>query len=326
MKGFKALFWTLQIFTVGMLISFPLQGYGTFSIIFSALHTFGAFAFIWLFFAASNKVSSLALLLAKISLLFFILSSVGPFSLAYLKANGLEHSNLYRFSIYFYLHFQYNGFFFFGILALLLRLIEDRLSISDLKTLKTGAYFLIGTCIPCYVLSILWSEPGLSLTVIGLITALIQLIGLYLFIRPAFVAIATLHLNFPEKILFALSIVALIAKGILQLISAFPTAAILANEFRVIVIAYLHLVLLGFISFFLFGWLSRKKLIGHLDRSWVKLLIGSFWASEILLVISPWNDSLHLSTTDINLLLFVFSFLSVTAIGRILLTALTANT
>jgi hypothetical protein len=49
-RGFKILFWFLQFCVLGMLISFPLQGYGVFSITFSTLHTFAALVFIIQFF------------------------------------------------------------------------------------------------------------------------------------------------------------------------------------------------------------------------------------------------------------------------------------
>src|SRR5688572_3400607 len=49
-KTFKLIFWILQALVAGMLISFPLQGYGLVSIILSTLHTLLVFVFIAVFF------------------------------------------------------------------------------------------------------------------------------------------------------------------------------------------------------------------------------------------------------------------------------------
>jgi hypothetical protein len=167
-----------------MLVSFPLQGYGAFSITFSTLHIVGVVVFIVLFFRASKTESTTSLILAKFALLFFVLSSLGPFFLGYLKANSLDYSDLYRFSIYFYLHFQYNGFFFLGILSLLVKLFEEQMSNEHLQSIARGSYILIGCCVPAYFLSIIWAQPSMIFNIIGFLAALLQIIGLWYFIAP----------------------------------------------------------------------------------------------------------------------------------------------
>jgi hypothetical protein len=319
-KNFKILFWFLQCCVVGMLVSFPLQGYGGFSIAFSSLHTFGVLAFIVLFFRASKNVTSLSLTLAKASLLFFAISSIGPFSLAYLKANGLDHSNLYRFSIYFYLHFQYNGVFFFGVLSLIMKLLENKMSPRDLSGARLGCYILIFSCVPAYFLSILWSQPTIVFNLIGFVAALAQLIGLFFLLRPLRTLLPQLNLSQQEKLLLSASFVAVILKSILQLISAHPAAAVFANEFRSIVIAYLHLVLVGFISLFLIAWLMIKRTIEPRAPWSIGLIVGGFIGSETLLVISPWNDQFfQISTTAFNYTILLFSVLIVLGLGIMLL-------
>jgi hypothetical protein len=322
-RWFKIIFWFLQWCVLGMLISFPLQGYGVFSITFSSLHTLAAFVFIVIFFQSTKRMPSLALTIARIALIFFALSSFGPFVLGYLKANGLEHSNMYRFSIYFYLHFQYNGFFFFSVLSLFIKLIENEMPVNTLRAVKSGSYIFVFACVPAYVLSILWSEPSSIFNIIGFISALAQLIGcLFLFqaLRRFF---SMSRLNGQEKLLFMVSFVALGLKFVLQLISAFPAAALFANEFRAIVIAYLHVVLLGFISLFLIAWLMQKRQIESNAPRAVGLIVTGFVGSEILLAISPWSESyLQLNATSFNFVILLFSALVVTGIGLLLTSAL----
>jgi hypothetical protein len=318
-KHFKILFWFLQLCVLGMLVSFPLQGYGVFSIIFSTIHTITALAFIIQFFRCNKNKSSVALTLAKAALLFFALSSLGPFFLGYLKANALDHLDLYRNSIYFYLHFQYNGFFFFGILSLFLKLTEDRMSEKDRRRVIQASYILIACCLPAYFLSILWARPGMIFNFIGFVSAIGQLGGLFIFIKPIKRLLTTAGMSRQEKVLFSLSFSALILKSILQLISAHPSIAVFANEFRSIVIAYLHLVLLGGISLFLIAWLSRKRII-RFGSPWViGFMLTGFIASEIVLIMSPWNDTFfQIPGLVFSNLLFLFSVLLVFGVGLML--------
>lgn len=317
-KRFKPLFWFLQVCMLGMLISFPLQGYGLYSITFSTLHTVGSFIFIILFFQ-SAKTSTTSVYLAKAALIFFVLSSLGPFSLGYLKANGLEHTNLYRFSIYFYLHFQYNGFFLFGILGLFFKLIEHKILANVVTEVKRGCTILVASCVPAFVLSLLWADPGLVFNVIGGLAAIAQLVGLFFVFKPLFRAIKNAGFLASEKLLLMFSFLALILKCILQLISAYPPAAFFANEFRSIVIAYLHLVLVGCISFFLISWMIRKQIIVSNIFWKVGCFATGFVSSQILLVLSPWNGLLfYVDANVFNKMLFIFSILMTAGIGLLL--------
>ncbi|MGC3944361.1 MAG: hypothetical protein QM762_07565 [Chryseolinea sp.] len=310
-KMFRALFWVLQSLVLGMLVSFPLQGYGVFSIVFSSLHTIGTFAFIILFLRATRGKSSFSLMLAKAALVFFVLSSFGPFALGYLKSNAPEHSNIYRFAIYFYLHFQYNGFFFFGILSLIARLAEIYLPSKDLRRLQYACHAFIIACLPAFLLSTLWSKPSLIFNIIGMLSAITQLAGLLLIWAPMKKLINQKDISGNARLFFALSSVALIIKFGLQFISAFPAAAEFANEFRHVVIAYLHLVLVGFTSFFLFGWLIHKKVIPATVHWETRLIAGSFIISEFLLAVSPWSENANTTTVELLRLVFLLSCLMV---------------
>src|SRR5690606_20143204 len=68
---FLAAFWTLQVLLLGMLISFPLQGYGTYSIVFSTLHTLVVFVYIALFFRTIRYLKHASCWFAAVSLIFF---------------------------------------------------------------------------------------------------------------------------------------------------------------------------------------------------------------------------------------------------------------
>lgn len=104
----------------GMLLSFPLQGYGFYSITFSTLSIFVSYVFAFMFWKDLSNLpeKSISHWWIKAALLFNILSSVGAFSLAFMIATKTIHQNWYLAAVYFFLHFQYNGWFFFACMGL----------------------------------------------------------------------------------------------------------------------------------------------------------------------------------------------------------------
>ena len=121
-KSYSIMFWLFQISVVGMLLTFPVQGYAALSITFSTMHVLVSW---WFAFKAWKDISDLPAhkfsaprAFIKWSLLFMVLSSAGPFALGYIMAKGLSDTYFYQLAIYFYLHFQYNGWFTFAILPM----------------------------------------------------------------------------------------------------------------------------------------------------------------------------------------------------------------
>jgi hypothetical protein len=292
-KTLKIIFWILQVLVVGMLISFPLQGYGVYSILFSALHTVIVFVFIVLFYKRTQERTELSVWLARISLMFFVISSAGPFFLGYLKANDLEHSNLYRFAIYFYLHFQYNGFFFFGILGLFVNLLEKRLTKSQVDAMRLACQSLVVASIPAFFLSTLWAKPGIAYNIIGGFAGIVQLFSLVILsiVLRDFLRVNPDHFKPQFKLLLLFIYSALVLKFLLQFLSADPGLAEFINDNRSLIVGYLHLVLIGIISLFLLGWLVQKEMIaGHVSVWATTLFLTGFIGSECLLFVFPWNE------------------------------------
>ena len=263
----------------GMMLSFPVQGYGPVSVCFSTLSMAAGYYMVFVVFKAlkgrEGKTSDRWI---RWALIYFALSTAGPLATGPLIAMGYQGTPLYYNAIYFYLHFQYNGFFTFFVLALLYRLLENK---------GQGLYgkkvFLLfnGACIPTCLLSVLWSQPPVLLNIIGGTGALLQVAGwMYLLkdlrtIRPKPAWIR--RLLFFSFLSFSLKI------G-LQLFSAWPALAIMAYHHRNLVIAYLHLVLLGFISvsFFAAAWASFRQV--KVIQYGLALFMVSFLFTESLLV------------------------------------------
>ena len=310
--GFLKLFLVLQILVVAMMISFPVQGYGLYSIVFSTLHTLAVLGFISAFFRRTRTDQRISTWFARTALVFFFISTAGPFSLGYLMSAQLGQTNWFNFSIYYYLHFQYNGFFLFGIFSLFFQLLETKqIEFPRSNTLSFGKLSAFA-CVPAYSLSILFARPGLFFNVIGALACIIQLAALSLLLRD----IIRLNNEITSKLtsgtirLFQLALLGLIVKNLLQLASALPDIAELAYSQRNIVIAYIHLVLVGVITFFLLGWYLEKNLVNR-SRASISaiMLLTGFVASEVCLILPRSGHSLIAGADSIAVAIFTASIL-----------------
>jgi hypothetical protein len=290
-RKFLNLFFILQTLVIAMAISFPIQGYGVYSIIFSTLHTLISVFFVWIFLKGTQQLKTTSVWFARVSLLFFTLSAIGPFFLGYLMASGQGNSPWYNFAIYFYLHFQYNGFFIFGLMSLFIQFLEvNKISFNTKRVSLIGRIMAIA-CIPAYLLSILYSKPSLILNGLGAAAAFAQMLAAALFFieaRRIRVSIA-LHLKCPVYNLLKLVFAAFLLKTILQLFSAHPGLAQMAYQLTPVVIAYLHLVLIGVVTLFLLAWYVQMGLVREsLALKAIITLIAGFIGSQVCLILMPW--------------------------------------
>lgn len=241
------------ICSYGMLISFIIQGYGAFAITFSTASIFVAFIFSYSFFKDVKPLhqKSLAVDWFKAALGFNVISSLGTFYLAYMMISKTVHQEEYLASIYYFLHFQYNGWFFFACMGLFYYFLD--LKAEENPFFKTAFKLFFVSCIPAYFLSTLWLDLPLWIYILTLIAAFLQAYAwfrlLYILIKKKLAIVQ----NYPIFLRYILLFVgfALSTKLLLQLGSTIPALSQLAFGFRPIVIAYLHLVLLAVISLFL---------------------------------------------------------------------------
>ena len=105
------------------------------------------------------------------------ISNLAPFALGPVSAIQGK-TDLYYSLIYFYLHFQYNGWFTFALLGLILWMLETNGADTKTKLIKIGFLMKLVAVFPTYILSVLWTEPNWLWYWIGGLAGLIQLIGL----------------------------------------------------------------------------------------------------------------------------------------------------
>ena len=156
-------------------------------------------------------------------------------------------------------------------------------------------WLLTIACIPAYCLSILWTNPPTWVFIIAALAASIQLIGLIIFIKQLYWLRNELvrDLAGPTKILWLFSLVAFSIKLLLQALSVIPILGQYAFGARPVIIGYLHLVVLGFISFFLFGFFILEKLFQAdtgIGKKSLVIFISGVLFNEILLLLQGINS------------------------------------
>src|SRR5215472_7475975 len=108
-----------QVSSFGMLASFTWEGYAAISILFSSVSILFSYWFAFQYWRDLRGVAipRPVIVCIRLALLFLVLSSSGPYLLAYSMSHGVGDRAFYFNSIYLFLHFQYNGWFSFAVLA-----------------------------------------------------------------------------------------------------------------------------------------------------------------------------------------------------------------
>jgi len=260
---YKWLLFANLISSYGMMISFIMQGYGLYSISFSTLNIFVFYSFAIYFWQDLNKLKekSTSILWFKSALIFGAISSIGAFNLAYMMANKMTNQDWYLSSIYFFLHFQYNGWFLFAGMGLL----NDKLELitGERKKLYRAFQLFCFACIPAYFLSILWMDFIANFYILLIASVIAQLAGWMIILKVYKKGGSLINQKITHygKTLLYLSALAFTIKLILQSGSIHPELSHLSYGFRPIIIGYLHLVLLGVTSIFLLGYVVSFELI-----------------------------------------------------------------
>ncbi len=254
----------------GMLFSFAFQGYGPVSLTFSTLSVLTGYVFS--FFALKDTRRLPATHPSRnwimTAIWFGIISTFGTMVLSWMMATKNLNQTTYLGSIYFYLHFQYNGWFIFACFGLFM----DRIKAfkPDANAVFYSYASIALAAIPAYFLSTLWANIPNWLYGIVVGAAVLQLFGWIIFllmIRKNFQQLRSAFSRIVMLLLFAV-MVAMSLKMMLQLGSTIPLLSKLAYGFRPIVIAYLHLVLLLIVSVFLLaflygsGYLKQTRIAG----------------------------------------------------------------
>ncbi len=239
--SFRYVFIATVVSAYGMLVSFYLQGYKPVSIIFSTLFVFITYRFTYLVFksgALKKAVNDTGYRLISGALIFVCLSSLGPFALGPLIALGFKNTALYQDAIYFYLHFQMNGFMFLAALGLL----ASATLINPLPVkAKMWLNLFIYSAVPLYFIFTLWSKPNICISIAAALGAVLNMVSwliLCVYLRKL-----ARQLSFLAKA----ALIAATLKIIFQVLVCFPPIGQWAFLSRNLIVGYIHLLTLAII-------------------------------------------------------------------------------
>lgn len=318
---FKKYRWLLcgnLVAAYGMLISFAIEGYAIISISFSTLSILVSYFFALCYWRDLDKINEkkISHLWFKASLLFSIISSIGAFCLAYMMVNKISHQNWYLSAIYFFLHFQYNGWFFFAGTGLLVSRLETIQ--TTLKPIKIAFILFSTTCFPAYFLSVLWLPIPRIIFCLIIACVIAQLAGWLIMVKVFFTNRLYISREFSKygKLLLLLSGIAFSIKLLLQSGSVHPALSQLSYGFRPIIIGYLHLVLLAVTSIFIIGFITSFYMIpiNKVLITGIYIFVSGVIINEVLLMIQGVGALSYTSIPGINILLLVAALILFTGI------------
>ncbi|MFV8271196.1 hypothetical protein ACNQGP_14850 [Flavobacterium sp. GT2N3] len=302
-----------------MLVSFIIQGYGMISIIASTASILISYIFGYYYTKDLKKIDSdfLSINWFKAAIFFNIISSFGTFYLAYMMATKNIVQDYYLSSIYYFLHFQYNGWFFFGCMGLMFGFLNLRKSENPFY--ETSLKLFVVACIPAYFLSTLWLKLPNWIYLLTVLAAIVQVFAWFRLLLILIKNKIEFLKNFSPLLRYILlfATVALSVKLLLQLGSTIPVISNLAFSFRPIVIAYLHLVLLAVISLFLLFYIYANHLLFISRGIKIGLLLFSIGVllNELVLALQGVASFSYIIIPYVNELLFAVAIILLLGIG-----------
>jgi len=316
---YNRLFWLTEFAVVGMMLSFPFQGYAAISISFSTLHIFCSYYFGYLIWKHHKTDSVVTKKLLKAALIFMVISTVGVWCLGPAVSMLGQTSAFYQIAIQFFLHFQFNGWFLIAVITVFFHLLK----IEDSKLFRLFFKLLITSTVLTFALPIQWFIPHPLFLWINTIGILTQVAALYIFLKLIKPKRGTIDIK-EKRLLFYLysfAIVCFVLKVAFQLVSILPEFAQVVFNHRNFVIGFIHLLMLGTVSGFLFSFILKCGLVSNSKTLYfgVSSFLVGFLLTELLLLIQGYMFYIGSGIlSNYYMLLFLFSILLPLGISCIL--------
>ncbi|MGB3452535.1 MAG: hypothetical protein WBA59_01760 [Moheibacter sp.] len=323
-KGFQRLFLVTQIAVLGMIIGFPTQGYGLISIVASSLYIIFSYVFTRLMLKKTKGKSSAAYSLMRTSLVWLCLSTVSLWALGPIIATQGATSKPALLTIQYFLHFQLNGWFLFAIVALFFHFLKLPAS----KTFDKFHLAFVLSLVYTFGLPINWYYDFSIFRWMNAIGVIFQLMALYW----GFILILDhyrkffLKLDRLSKFLLQFAAVSFLLKIGFQTFSLIPDIAKHIFDNRQAVIGFIHLMMLGIISAFLFFAIRlqiKNKITKRLMSIGICFFLAGILLTEAILLYQGFSYYFpSISISNYKFWLWIFSFALVAGIYMILVAAL----
>lgn len=283
---YRRLFWFTQLTIVGMLCTFPFQGYGLYSIIFSTLFIIASYWFTGFFMKNTTKPTkaTYAYKCFRIALIYLVISTIGPWTMGYVLTALGPTSIWYRIVIYFYLHFQYNGWMIMALLGFLFYVLENRNIPISPRRFKIFFWFMNLGIVLTFFLSVLWTNPNIIFYILSGIGAIFQVVAFGLLLKISgklFQKSSGILTGFQLQILKTVSFLWAV-KLLLEAFGSLPYFANLSSTILDFTLGYLHWTFLGVVTLSIFLFFDFFK-IQRIPRKAYWLYIFGFVTTETLI-------------------------------------------
>jgi len=283
-KTLKYSFFTMVVTLVGMLISFPMQGYKVFSIVFLSVYLLASYLYLGVLYRYLKDKKSIPALFIRTGILYYYLSSLAIWAVPVIRLK-IGKGELYHNAIGFYTHFLYNGFFVLVLFGLFFKYLQDKGVKQFLDNRQKPFYYLISfAVIPTFFLSLLMNdEVSKYVVVLGFIGVVSQLLSLFYLIKIILSFKESLQSDRLYYYTFLVVMLSYILKILIQFFSAFPIITQRASGlFSFLVIGYIHLFTLGFMSLFLL-FIFKLYTRANLSKPGLVIFIAGIITTESLL-------------------------------------------
>jgi hypothetical protein len=308
----------IETSSLGMAFTFPFVGYNAISIFFSTLYIVAVLVFAPVFIKdVTQWVTDKSVRVLTISgLSSLILSFSGTLGLVYILVTRTGNSLLYRDSIYVFLHFQYNGFFTLSVFALLMNYLNSKGIIAGAAA-RMFAIFLCASVLPAVFLSLLWHNNLIFYVAAGIGCVLIIASLFYFFSFIKKIREGHLFSSRLAKTLWFFSIFSFALKMILNVGTIFPTLGNAVYGDRPVIIGFLHLVFLGFVTFYILSTLVENTFFRKNNYAAIILFACGIFANESLLMLQGLGVLFQTNSYIYQWLLWIAAFILFT--GAILM-------